>query len=124
MNSLLSKGVMLKNSMKKISLSTCVIISALIAWYFTFSIFYESWVPYYYEDYLSHIYIGISLVLIVSPLFLAHYKLKGESKIGYYRAYTWFGLFALLIFIGITVYMLSIGFWFGNGSGVYKVGKA
>ncbi|ACR13553.1 conserved hypothetical protein [Teredinibacter turnerae T7901] len=80
--------------------------------------------PYYYEDYLSHIYIGISLVLVVSPLFLAHYKFKGDSKIGYYRAYTWFGLFVVLLFIGITVYMFSTGFLFNNGSGVYKVGNA
>ncbi len=117
-------SVMLKNSMRKILLPTCVIISALIGWYFTFSIFYESWVPYYYEDYLSHIYIGISLVLVVSPLFLAHYKFKEDSKIGYYRAYTWFGLFVVLLFIGITVYMFSTGFLFNNGPGVYKVGNA
>ena len=115
---------MLKNSMRKILLPTCLITSALIAWYFTFSIFYESWVPYYYEEYLSHIYIGVSLVLIVLPLFLAHYKFKGESKIGYYRAYTWFGVFVVLLLIVITIYMFTTGFWFSSGSGVYSIGNA
>lgn len=111
-------------SMRKILVSICAIVFGFLAWYFAFFIFYESWVPYYYEEYLSHIFVGVSLFIVLFPLFPAQLNLNNKTKIGYYRAYTCFGLFVLLLCIAITVYMLSTGYWLDNDSGIYKVGAA
>jgi len=109
------------SSMRKILVAFSSIILGFLAWYFAFMTFYESWIPYYYEDYLSHIFMAGSLAILVLPLCLAHCKFKGSPKLGYYRSFTWFGLMLFALFLLVTVYMFSTGIWFGDGEGVYKI---
>lgn len=107
--------------MRRIFIAFSAFLLGFLAWYFAFVTFYESWIPYYYENYLSYIFMASSLAILVFPLCLAHCKFKGFSKLGYYRSYTWFGLIVFTIFVLIAVYMFSTGIWFGDGEGVYKI---
>lgn len=112
---------MMMSSMRRILIGITAIALGFLAWYFTFMTFYESWIPYYYEEYLSYIFMAGSWFILVLPLCLAHFKFKGSSRLGYYRSFTWLGLLIFAIFALITVYMFSTGFWFGNGEWVYKI---
>lgn len=107
--------------MRRVLIPTFIFILVFMTWCFTFSVFYESWVPYYYEDYLSHIFGVVSALFVVLPLVLAQAKSKKGIRLGYYRSFTWAGLFLLVLFLVITVYMLSTSFWFGSGEGIYQI---
>lgn len=110
--------------MRRNLVPTATFILGFMAWCFTFSAFYEAWIPYYYEDYLSLIFGVASGLIVVLPLLLAQYKYKAGFRLGYYRSFTWVGLFLFSLFLVISVYLFSTGFWFGNGEGFYKISPA
>ena len=107
--------------MRRVLIPTSIFVLVFLTWFFTFSVFYESWVPYYYEDYLSHIFGSVSALIVVVPLALAQAKFKKGIRLGYYRSFTWVGLFLLVLFLAIAVYMFSTSFWFESGENMYQI---
>ena len=88
----------------------------LASYYLTFCAFSESWVPYYYEDYLSAIFMIGLLLLIVLPVAIAQFKRSSSERIGIYKSIIAVNIFAVVSCIAISFCMLSNGIFIG-GSG-------
>ncbi len=116
--------------MRKLSIGLIVALIGAVAYYATFTAFYDSWFPYYYEDYFSYFFLGGLLVLLLSPSLVALFT-NYESELPrfpnqffsrYYRAVIHVNLVVVLLCVFTFIYMLSNGIYLGSdGPRTYSV---
>jgi len=115
--------------MKKVVLGGLAFILAQMAYFVTFSAFYESWFPYYYEDYLTYIYLGGALMLLLVPViwtFILKHQTASQNSRPYlpsfYSAVIRTSCIAAVVCIIIFIYMLSNSTYIGgSGATVHKI---
>ncbi len=100
----------------------------LVAWYITYGVVYESWVPYYYEDYLVHIFLAGVFILLLAPVILyliGKVLVKGNDQNkspSYFSAVVKINMFAVVILMGIFVCNLNNSIFPSDlDSGYYQI---
>jgi hypothetical protein len=60
-------------------------------------------------------------MVLALPLGLAHITIGIASKFGYFRSFTWFGMFLFVLFLGIAIYMVKTSIWLGQDAEPYRI---
>ncbi|OZG69925.1 hypothetical protein BTA51_28655 [Hahella sp. CCB-MM4] len=108
--------------MKKFTLGLLISIAAVASYYFLFMAFYESWFPYYYEEYIPTIFLVGLLSIIALPVLTSLIKRSSIGSLGYFRSVIWVNSAIVAICALAFLYMLSNGV-FLSSPGVYPVTK-
>ncbi|AFU99910.1 hypothetical protein [Simiduia agarivorans] len=108
--------------MKRIFLGLLITMAALTSYYAVFMLFYDSWFPYYYEEYLPTIFVVGLMTIVILPVPVSLLKTSDSDRMGYYRSVVWFNAAIIAICIVVFLYMLSNGV-FLSSPGVYQIGN-
>jgi hypothetical protein len=107
----------------KIFVLLLAVLCGLASYYVTFMAFWDSWFPYYYEDYISYYFLGGVALIAVLPLLVASIKFKffPSSETAKFRALLYksvLGVNFVVVVVSVLTfaYMLSNGIWL-NGPG-------
>ena len=102
----------------KIFFLVLAVLCGLASYYVTFMAFWESWFPYYYEDYISYYFLGGIALIAVLPLLVSSIKFKffRSSKTTKFKALLYKSVLGInVVVVAVSVltfaYMLSNGIW-------------
>ncbi len=115
--------------MKKLFMGIFAVLLGFVAYFVTFSAFYDAWFPYYYEDYIIYLFIGGVAVILLVPIAIALLKSKapinaaaGGYLPAYYQAILGVNSVVVIVCVCTFIYMLSHGTYLGGtGSATYMV---
>ncbi|BDY04460.1 hypothetical protein F0521_15010 [Ferrimonas sp. YFM] len=115
--------------MKKMVITVFTMFLGLAAYTVMFTVFYDSWFPYYYEDYISYFFVAGVILLLFMPVVIVMYKLRSiseNSSFSHFEYYCQSVIFvnAVTLFLCFltVIYMLNHGSFIGGpGQGSYEI---
>ncbi|PHS65930.1 MAG: hypothetical protein COB09_00175 [Thalassobium sp.] len=112
--------------MKRTVLSILVFLLGLMSYFITFNAFYESWFPYYYEDYIGLIFQAGAVLILISPCIVALIqKSKSAGLLAFlplfHKATIIINLTVFVVCVITFLYMLSNGSFLSGAGGVYTI---
>ncbi len=113
----------------KLAIGLIAVLFGAVAYFVTFSAFWESWFPYYYHEYVSYWFYSGLVCLLVIPVLLSVAKklLKSQGdtfsyRTALYKSVIGVNVVVVVACIGTFSYMLSHGVFFGgNGASTYSI---
>lgn len=102
----------------KIFFLVLAVLCGLATYYVTFMAFWESWFPYYYEDYISYYFLGGVALIAVLPLLVASIKFKffRSSKTIKFKALLYKSVLGVnVVVVVVAVSVLTFAYMFSNG---------